>query len=99
MDRKWHPPGRPKLRAVLLLAGGADAEFRQRFPKVLDEGFRIVDVGARSDPSRRRYGLDFVELKLAGYIFDDFGADGALLLDKPVDERMLAEEIHHARHA
>ena len=75
------------------------AKARQRFTQALNECFRVVDVSVGPAGVRRRYGFDFVQLKLACDVFDDSGLNRALLFDIRVDQRMFAKQINHAWNA
>src|SRR5579859_6614853 len=80
--------------------GLAYTKTRQRFAQALNEPFGVVDISIwPAGGVCRRHRFDFVQLKLTRDIFNNSWLDGALLVDKGVDQRMLAKQIDHARDA
>jgi len=52
---------------------GTHPKLRQRLAKILNEGFRIIDIRIDSRTSGRCSRFDLIELKFMCDIFDDFG--------------------------
>jgi hypothetical protein len=73
-----------------------ETEAGECFAQILDEGFRVINVGIDPGAANRSDGFDFVKLEFAGDLFDNLELDRALLFDKPVYERMFAKQIDYA---
>src|SRR5216683_333345 len=86
------------MRKLFAVAAGAGAHSKtgKSLAEILQKNFGIVDIGINLGSSDWSNGLDFVELELVRHLFDDFGLDGPLLLDKAVYERMFTQEIDDA---
>ena len=71
--------------------GGVKTEAREGLTQILNEGFRIINVGIDSGATSWSDGFDFVKLEFARDLFDDLGLNRALLFDKPIYESVLTK--------
>jgi hypothetical protein len=65
---------------------GIVPESRESLSEILDERFRIINVGIDPHAVRGSSRFDFIELKFMRDVFNDFGQDRPLLFDVSVDE-------------